>query len=163
MATYQLPDGTTVSDDMAFTWNEIQYPDNWIKLSTKKDRDAIGLKGPLPEEPWYDQQFYLGFDSKGNLIPKDHGTLVTLYSEYCRMNANAMLRETDWMVIREVDNGTAVPDSTKEYRQAIRTAVGVKIEAIEATTTTAELATYSASTEYTTWPSEANTAEGSQG
>jgi hypothetical protein len=151
MATYKLPNGKLVSDDMAFTWDEIQYPNNWIKFSTQEERDAIGLEGPLPTPPWYDQQFYWGYDDQGKLIPKDHAELVALYCNYCRMNANALLRDTDWMVIREADNGAEVPLEVKAYRQLVREKCGIKVAAIEATTDTAELAAYITSADYNTW------------
>jgi len=149
MATYQLPDGRTVSTDMAFTLDEIQYPNNWLALSTPEEREERGIEGPLPEPAWYDQRFYWRSG-----LPKDHGQLVVQYSEYVRMNANAMLRETDWMVIREADNGAAMDAGTKALREDIRLAAGTKIIAIKATADTAELAAYITGTEYPVWPSD---------
>lgn len=150
MATYQLPNGITVSDSMAFTYDDIQYPENWIRLSTEEDRENIGLTGPLPEPPWYDQQFYWGPDQ-----PKDHAELVDLYCGYVRLNANAQLRDTDWMVIREADNGTVIDPAIKTLREDIRLAAGTKIAAITATTTTDELAAYITGPDYPVWPSDA--------
>jgi hypothetical protein len=147
MATYQLPDGRTVSTDMAFTLDDIQYPNNWLALSTPEDREQRGIEGPLPEPAWYDQRFYWGPD-----LPKDHGQLVEQYSEYVRMNANAILRETDWMVVRESDNGTPVDLETKALRQEIRLAAGEKVAAIEATADTEALAAYITSSDYNQWP-----------
>ena len=150
MSTYQLPNGITVSDSMAFTYDDIQYPENWIRLSTEEDRERIGLTGPLPEPPWYDQQFYWGPDQ-----PKDHAELVELYCGYVRLNANAKLRDTDWMVIREADNGTVIDPDIKTLREEIRLAAGTKIAAITATTTTDELAAYITGPDYPVWPSDA--------
>ena len=48
MATYQLSDGRTVSDSMAFTLDDIQYPSNWLLLSSEQDRTERGITGPLP-------------------------------------------------------------------------------------------------------------------
>ena len=135
---------------MAFTYDGIQYPENWIRLSTEEDRERVGLTGPLPEPPWYDQQFYWGPDQ-----PKDHAELVELYCGYVRLNANAQLRETDWMVIREADNGTVIDPDIKTLREDIRLATGTKIAAIIATTTTDELAAYITGAEYPVWPSDA--------
>jgi hypothetical protein len=150
MATYQLPNGQTVSDSMAFTYDDIHYPENWIRLSTEEDRERVGLTGPLPEPPWYDQQFYWGPDQ-----PKDHSELVQLYCGYVRLNANAQLRDTDWMVIREADNGTVIDPAIKTLREDIRLATGTKITAITATTTTDELAAYITGADYSVWPSDA--------
>ena len=135
---------------MSFTYDDIQYPENWIRLSTEEDRERIGLTGPLPEPPWYDQQFYWGPDQ-----PKDHAELVELYCGFVRLNANAQLRETDWMVIREADNGTVIDPDIKTLREDIRLATGVKITAITATTTTDELAAYITGADYSVWPSNA--------
>jgi hypothetical protein len=49
MASYLLPDGRTVSDSMAFTLVGIQYPSNWLLLSTEQDRSQRNITGPLPE------------------------------------------------------------------------------------------------------------------
>ena len=151
MATYQLPDGRTVSTDMAFTLNEIQYPSNWLALSSAQDRAERDIEGPLPEPAWYDQRWCWGYDEDGNLIWKDHAPLVMEYINNVRANANAMLRETDWQVIREADNGTVMSAETKADRQFVRDAAGGKITAINATTTTAELAAYITSNAYSDW------------
>jgi hypothetical protein len=154
MASYLLPDGRTVSDSMAFTLVGIQYPSNWLLLSTEQDRSQRNITGPLPEPPWYDQQFYLGFDADGHLIPKDHSGLVSLYSGYCRLNANALLQETDWMVIRESDNGIAVPANVKTWRENIRLACGSKISILKGTLDTDDLAAYITHGDYPVWPSD---------
>ena len=134
---------------MSFTFNGIQYPENWIRLSTQPDRDRIGLTGPLPEPPWYDQQFYWGPG-----LPKDHAELVELYSGYVRLNANALLRDTDWQVIREADNGTPVPVEVKEWRESIRTACSEKIIHIGTCVDVDELAAYITGSEYPVWPTQ---------
>jgi len=152
MATYQLPDGRTVSTDMAFTLDGIQYPDNWLALSTPEDREERGIEGPLPEPAWYDQRWAWGYDGDGVLIWKDHAPLVQEYIGHIKRNAGSLLSNTDWLVIRETDNGTPVPDEWRTWRESIRTAAGVKVVAIEATTTTEELAAYITGADYPTWP-----------
>jgi len=54
-------------------------------------------------------------------------------------------------VIREADNGKLMSAETKVDRQRIRDAAGGKITAINATTTTAELAAYITSNAYNSW------------
>jgi len=39
---YKL-DGKTLIMDRSFTHNEIQYPRNWLQLSTQEEKDAIGV------------------------------------------------------------------------------------------------------------------------
>ena len=54
-------------------------------------------------------------------------------------------------MIRQLDNGTEMPADVKASRQDIRTACNGKVAAIEATTTTDELAAYITGTEYPVW------------
>jgi hypothetical protein len=71
-----------------------------------------------------------------------------------RITAGTLIQPTDWMVIREQDNGTVVPESVKALREDIRLATGQKNAAIAATADTAELAAYITGTEYSVWPSD---------
>jgi hypothetical protein len=146
MASYQLPDGRTVSDDMAFTLDEIQYPSNWLLLSTAKDRESLGITA-LAEPTWYDQRFYWAPND-----PKDHAQLVEEYVAHVRRNASSLLSDTDWMLIREVDDGTQVPADIKAWRQQIRVTASEKIKSITTTQDTAKLASYITSGTYSAWP-----------
>lgn len=148
MATYQLPDGRTVSDSMAFTLDGIQYPSNWLLLSSVDERVELGISGPLPEPPWYDQRFYWGPDQ-----PKDHAQLVAEYIGHVKRNAGAMISQTDWMVTRSAEpNGKPVSQGVLDYRAAIRLASDVKEAAITGTADTDELAAYITGADYPTWP-----------
>jgi hypothetical protein len=63
-------DGKPLSPDRAFTHDGIQYPANWLRLSTLEEKEAIGIT-EVPDPPIYDQRFYWGYDQDGQLIPKD--------------------------------------------------------------------------------------------
>ena len=141
-------DGKPLSPDVAFTTGGIQYPANWLRLATPEERAAIGITEE-PDPTPYDQRFYWGPD-----LPKDHTQLVEQWVSQTRTTAGTLIQPTDWMVIREQDNGTVVPESVKALREDIRLASGEKNAAIEATTDTAELAAYITGTEYPVWPSD---------
>lgn len=143
-------DGKPLSPDVAFTHDGIQYPANWLRLATPAEREAIGIT-EAPDPAVYDQRFYWGYDADGALVPKDHAELVTQWVEQTRTTANTLLQPSDWMVIREADNGAEVPVDTKAYRQLVREKCGEKVAAIEATTSTDELAAYITSAEYSAW------------
>jgi hypothetical protein len=143
-----LPDGRPISPDVAFTLNDIQYPQNWLRLSTFEERAAIGIS-EVPDPAPYDQRFYWGPNN-----PKDHTQLVEQWSQQTRTTAGTLLAPSDWLVIRETDNATPVPTEWRTWREAIRTATGVKIDAIEATTTTEELAAYITGADYPAWPAD---------
>ena len=145
-----LLDGKPLSPDSPFSHDGIQYPANWLRLSTLEEKEAIGIT-EVPDPPSYDQRFYWGYDADGNLIPKDHTELVTLWSTQTRTTAGTILLPSDWLVVRQADNGTAVPVEWKDWRETIRLETGTKIAAIEATTTTDELAAYITGLDYPVW------------
>ena len=140
-----LLDGKPLSPDVAFTTGGIQYPANWLRLASPEEREAIGIT-EQPNPAPYDQRFYWGPG-----LPKDHAQLVEQWTQQTRTTAGTLLTPTDWLVIREADNGVSVPDEVKARRQEIRDISGIKVAAIEATTTTEELAAYITSTNYSTW------------
>lgn len=143
-------DGKPLTPDVAFTHDGIQYPANWLRLATPEERTAIGITEEPDPQP-YDQRFYWGYDADGQLIPKDHTQLVDQWCNQTRTTAGTLLQPTDWMVIREADNGVAMPQDVKDRREEIRQLSGIKIAAIQATTTTDELAAYITSGEYNSW------------
>jgi hypothetical protein len=144
--------GQTLQLDVPFTGPDgTQYPANWLRCATPEERASVGITEE-PEPPFYDQRFYWGYDQDGNLIPKDHGQLVTLWAGQTRTTANTLLFPNDWLIVREMDNGTPCPTDMKTWREDIRLSAKDKVEAIEATTTTDELAVYVTSPAYSTWP-----------
>jgi len=150
---YKLGD-RTLPLDRPWTYQEIQYPANWLRLSTAQDRAELGIVWVDEPQQYWDQRFYWGYDQDGQLIPKEHGDLVTLWIATTRDTANKLLLPSDWMVVRQADNGTAMSQDWKDWREAIRFASSEKVAGINATSTTAQLAAYVTSPEYTTWPSD---------
>lgn len=148
-------DGRPLSPDAPFSHNGVNYPSNWLRLTTLEQKEAIGIQ-EIPDPPTWDQRFYWGYDQEGHLIPKDHTQLVTEWTNQTKITANALLLPTDWLIVREADNGTVCPADTKSWRQLIRTSCETKIFNIAATTTTDELATYITGTEYPVWPQESD-------
>ena len=148
-------DGKPLSPDVAFTdpATGVQYPANWLRLSTLEEKEAIGITEQA-DPPVWDQRFAWGYSEDGQLIWKDHTQLVEQWVAQTRITAGTLIQPTDWMVIREQDNGTVVPESVKALREDIRLATGQKNAAIEATTDTAELAAYITGSEYPVWPSD---------
>ena len=122
-----------------------QYPANWLRLASSEERAAIGITEE-PDPAPYDQRFYWGPE-----LPKDHTQLVEQWVAQTRTTANTLLAPTDWQVIREADNGTPMSAGVKAERERIRTTSSGKITAINATTTTAELAAYITSNDYSNW------------
>lgn len=144
-----LLDGQPLAVDTPFhTPDGTQYPANWLRLSTAKEKKAIGITEVPDPEP-YDQRFYWGPG-----LPKDHGQLVQQWSAQTRTTAGTLLSPTDWMIIREADNGTAIDPAIKTWREDIRLATGTKVTAIVGTADTEALAAYITGPEYGVWPAD---------
>lgn len=155
---YKLPDGRLISPDRAFTLYEIQYPAGWLRLSTAQDRAELGIAWvDEPQRNW-DQRFYWGYDQDGNLIPKDHTDLMRLWIANTRDTANKLLTPTDWMVVRQADNGTTMDQAWKDWREAVRHAANEKVLYIGTSNDTDDLAAYITSSAYSTWPSDPDNA-----
>jgi hypothetical protein len=141
-------DGKPLSPDVAFTHDGIQYPANWLRLASPEERAAIGIT-EQPDPAPVDQRFW--WDTG---IPKDHAQLVEQWVAQTRTTAGTLLAPTDWMVIRQADNGTEMPLDWKLWRELVRIRTGEKIAAINATTTTEELAAYISGADYPVWPAD---------
>jgi len=151
-----LLDGKPLSPDSPFTTADgTQYPANWLRLASPEEREAIGIT-EVPDPPIYDQRFYFGYDAEGHLIPRDHGQLVEQWVAQTRTTAGTLLTPTDWIIIREADNGKPADPLLKTWREDIRLAAGTKITAIRATLDTPALAAYITGAEYPVWPSDPN-------
>lgn len=158
---FVLPDGRTLALDTPFVWDEIQYPGNWLRLASPAEREAIGIT-EVADPPVYDQRYYWGYDSDGNLIPKqfedepqvdEEGEIVVdengrpiiitgLKTQQIRQQkeiAGTLLASTDWYITRQAETGTPAPDNVLAYRQAVRTVSGSREAAISACATVEEM------------------------
>jgi hypothetical protein len=146
-------DGHPLSPDVPFEHDGISYPANWLRCSQPEERAAIGIT-EQPDPPVWDQRFAWGYSEDGSLIWKDHAQLVEQWVAQTRQTANTLLAPTDWIIIREADNGKPADPVLKTWREDIRSDCETKIAAIEATTTTAELAAYITGADYPAWPAD---------
>jgi hypothetical protein len=111
-----LLNGQPLQLDVPFTHDDIQYPANWLRLSTPEEKTALGITdAPAPE--YYDDRFYWGVDN-----PKDLDGLKTQWTKQVDQIAYSLLFPTDWMVVRKAEVGTDVPAQILTYRAAVRAA-----------------------------------------
>ena len=141
--------GAPLSPDVPFTdINDIQRPANWLRLASPEERTDAGVT-EQPDPAPFDQRFYWAPD-----VPKDHAQLVEQWSQQTRTTANTLLAPTDWLIIREADNGKPADPLIKTWREDIRTACKAKITAVAATADTPALAAYITGADYPAWPSD---------
>ena len=141
----------------------IQRPANWLKLSTERDRELLGITWVAETNQVWDQRFYWGYDSDNNLIPKQLNdepavdaegnelgyTQTGLKTEWkARQNeiAASLLNDSDKRVIKALDEATtfaefkaAKPANYTTYRAAVRTACNTRQAEIDACSDVAAL------------------------
>ena len=129
-----------LSYDRAFTHADIQYPANWLRLSSLEERLAIGIT-EVADAPTWDQRFYWGVDNPKQLDDKTETVdgvevkttgLKTQWSDTQTAIAAALLAPSDWRVIKAKETGTNIPSAWKTYRAAIRTACNTRQTEINA-------------------------------
>ena len=130
-------DGKPLSYDRAFTHDGIQYPANWLRLSSLEERNALGIT-EVADEPWFDQRFYWGVDNPKQLDDKpavdEDGKelgytqtgLKTQWSATQGEIANDLLHPSDWRIIKAKETGGHIPSTWKTYRAAVRTACNTR-------------------------------------
>ena len=148
-------DGNPLAVDVAFSHNDIQYPANWLRLSTAEEKAAIGIT-EVADAPTYDSRFYGG---DGTAKPLDDKTETIDGIEYTTLGvksvlkaqekdiANSLLAKYDWYVVRKAEKSTEIPSSISTYRDAVRTACDTREKEIDACSDTAALVTLYGSTE----------------
>lgn len=104
--------------DTAFTANDIQYPANWLRLSSVEEKLAIGITEISDPAP-IDDRFYWG-NSDGTGTPKDLERLQAEWIKKIDDITYTLLSPSDWMVIRKADTGTEIPAEWATFRTAVR-------------------------------------------
>ena len=155
-------DGNPLAVDVAFkTSDGTQYPANWLRLTTKAEKEAIGIT-EVADDLVYDSRFYWGngtakaLDDKTETIDgveyKTLGVKSVLKAQE-KDTAGSLLAKYDWYVVRKAEKSTAIPTAITTYRDAVRTACDTREKEIDACSDTAALVTLYGSTEQSdkTW------------
>ena len=118
----------------SFKSGDFRYTQAWWGNSSDSEKTAVGIKTVADPTP-YDPEFYWSPTK-----PKDVAALKATWIRKQKDAANNLLVETDWMVIRQTEGGTNVPNDTKTYRTAVRTKCKEREDQITACSDTATLA-----------------------
>ena len=148
-----LLNGKPLAVDVPFTVGDINYPANWLRLSTAQEKAAIGIT-EVADAPTYDSRFYWG---DGNAKALDDKTETVDGVEYKTLGvksilkaqnkatAGSLLAPYDWYVVRKAEKSISIPASISTFRDGVRTACDTREKEIDACSDTAALVTlYSA-------------------
>ena len=156
---YQLADGTKLREGVAWTDPDgIQRPANWLKLSTERDRELLGITWVAETNQVWDQRFYWGVDNPkqlndeaildedGNDTGEVQTGLKTLWKAKQNDIAASLIGESDKRIIKALDQATtfaefkaAKPANYTTYRAAVRTACNTRQAEIDACSDVAAL------------------------
>ena len=157
-------DGKPLAVDVAFSHNDINYPANWLRLSTADEKTALGIT-EVADAPTYDNRFYWGdgtaktltdtneVDENGDPLLDSEGNQVitlgvkTVLKAQEKATAGSLLARYDWYVVRKAEKSTAIPTAITTYRDAVRTACNTRETEIDNCADTAALVTLYGSTE----------------
>ena len=136
--------GIRLSPNKPFTHNGIQYPANWISLSTESEKEALGIEFVAPTQiPSYDPRFYtlLANNQVSEKQLDDVGPvkgLKTAWKKQQNAEAYDLLSLTDWYVTRKSETDVDIPDEVFLYRAAVRNVCQQRKDSLDAATTLAE-------------------------
>ena len=177
-----LLNGNPLAVDVPFTYGDIHYPANWLRLSTADEKTAIGIT-EVADAATYDSRFYWGdgtaktltdtneVDENGDPVLDFNGDQVvtlgvkSVLKAQEKATAGSLLAKYDWYVVRKAEKSTAIPSAITTYRDAVRTACNTRETEIDACADTAALVTLYGSTEkdgvftpnMTQYPNDPNT------
>lgn len=137
---YQLANGTRLPLDVAWTNPDtgVQHPANFLRLSTERDRELLGITWVAETSNNYDARFYWGVDNpkplndqpevdnEGNETGNTQTGLKTLWKAKQNEIAASLLAPSDWRVIKAKETSTNIPSTWKTYRAAVRTACNTR-------------------------------------
>lgn len=132
----RLPEGTP------FEHNGVQYPANFLNLSTEAEKSAIGItweNDPVRA----DDRFYWDGDINNpkaleDVTNEDASITKGLKSNWVariKQTTNSLLAQSDWYVVRKVERDVAIPVDIVTERAAIITEANRLEAAIIAATT----------------------------
>ena len=142
-------DGNPLAVDVAFSHNDIQYPANWLRLSTAEEKTAIGIT-EVEDPKVYDSRFYWGNGSAKELddtketidgVEYTYLGVKSVLKAQEKDIANSLLAKYDWYIVRKAEKSTAIPTTITTYRDGVRTACDTREKEIDACADTAALVT----------------------
>jgi len=122
-----LLDGKQLRPGRPFTHNGIQYPANWLRLTSWEEKAAIGITEVADPAP-VDTRFYWDTDIPKQLEDTTDVVsgitttgLKTQWKAQQDQTAYTLLAPTDWYVVRKTETDEAIPVGITSFRAEVRT------------------------------------------
>jgi len=135
-----LLDGKQLRPGRPFTHNGIQYPANWLRLTSWEEKAAIGITEVADPAP-VDTRFYWDTDIPKQLedttdVASGITTtgLKTQWKAQQDQTAYTLLAPTDWYIVRKTETDEAIPVGITSFRGEVRTVCENRKVAIDGAT-----------------------------
>ena len=149
-----------ITEGTAFTLGDIQYPANWLNLSSKEEKLDAGLHEVVCLNEPKDERFYwVSLDTDGSVsnysnLPKqlddveetdDSGNVIitkglkTQWKSTVNEIAYTLLSPSDWRVVKSSETGLPLDSSWSIYRTEVRNVADSTRLSIDSITTVDEL------------------------
>lgn len=120
-----------------FVLGDIQYPANWLNLSSPEEKAEAGLVEVVATNSPADQAYYWVSEELNGAeltyinTPKDLVDVKTNATAQVNNTAYSLLFPTDWMVVKATETSTKVAPSWNTWRQSIRDCAATATSMIE--------------------------------
>lgn len=154
-----------LQEGIEFEWDGVQYPNNWLNLSSPEDKSNLGIVDVVygqrssdiyywvsPQAPIYNQstnQVDILFTS----TPKDISSTKLNCVSQVQYTAYTILSPSDWMVTRAVETETTLDPAWKTWRASVRINANGTITSINAAMDMPSIETVMSSI---VWPNDPN-------
>ena len=135
-----LLDGKQLRPGRPFTHNGIQYPANWLRLTSWAEKEAIGIT-EVPDAAPVDTRFYWDTDIPKQLEDTTDAAsgitttgLKTQWKAQQDQTAYSLLAPTDWYIVRKSETDEAIPVGITSFRGEVRTVCEGRKVAIDGAT-----------------------------
>jgi len=134
-----------INAGVAFEIGGVQYPANWLNLTTIHEKNAIGLEEVTETDHPEDDRFYWVTPSMSGAFrgyintPKDLAQLKKQWVSQIGQSAYALLLPSDWRVTKALETGQPVDASWSSWRASVRSTAANAITAINAANDVAAL------------------------
>ena len=123
---YNSKENTYIQEGQAFTVGDVQFPSNWLNLSTAEEKSEIGLEEVIAtNSPANDQYYWVSstldkatltyVNTPKNLTDVKSNALSTINN-----TAYTILQPSDWMVVKATETSTPINPDWNTYRASVR-------------------------------------------
>ena len=134
---YSTTTNSYIQEGTPFEINGVQYPQNYLNLSTPEEKASLGLEEVVATNQPQNPTYYWVSETldKATLTytntPKDLVSVKTTALNQINASAYSILLPTDWMVVKSVETSTPISPSWNTWRQSVRTTALNATNAVE--------------------------------